>query len=97
MITLTVKSSKSEKQEVMTNILSGALKREHAVLERSLVKTEACLQDFEKRYGTPSSEFFARYQNGEMDDRNDFVDWAGEYHLYMSIREQIDCLEGISF
>lgn len=97
MVTVTVKSSTSENQEVMANILSGALKREHAILERSLVKTEAYLQDFEKRYGMPSSEFFARYQNGEIDDHNDFVDWAGEYHFYMSIREQLDCLEGMSF
>ncbi len=97
MVSVTLKSGGVEKQEILTHLIFSALQRERAILERGLAKTQTQLESLEKRYGMTTTDFFERYQNGEMDDRNDFIDWAGEYHIYMSIREQIDCLEGMSF
>ena len=37
----------------------------------------ARLRALEAKYGMDSATFYARYSKGEMDDRKDFVRWAG--------------------
>ncbi|NIR50547.1 hypothetical protein GWO43_13860 [candidate division KSB1 bacterium] len=41
----------------------------------------------------PSKKFYELYEKGELDDRNDFIDWAGEFQIYQSLREQIEVLK----
>lgn len=46
-----------------------------AALVRSLVA-------YEQRYDMSSADFYIRYQQGEMGDLADMVEWAGDYqHL----------------
>ncbi len=96
MTAITIGNSAGTSTEMITKIVRSALKREHALLERSLNKTEAHLRGYEQRYRFSSEIFFQRYQNGELDDRNDHIDWAGEYQIYLSIREQLDCLAEVT-
>ena len=51
------------------------------------------LEFFEKRYNTDTASFFAKYQRGETDDRDDYIDWAGEFQIFQSIQNQIGYLE----
>ena len=39
-----------------------------------------------------SEIFFSLNQNGEMDDRNDYVDWADEYQIYRNLEKKLECL-----
>jgi len=73
-------------------LLSNALRREESVLKRSLEKTTEQLFLFEKKYAMTSEEFFQRYQNGIMNDSDDMIDWAGEYQIYLSLKEQVESL-----
>ena len=43
-----------------------------------------------------SDEFFQLYQSGKTDDRNDYIDWSGEYHILLSINEKINDLEELT-
>jgi hypothetical protein len=54
-----------------------------AALIRSLVV-------YEQRYKMPSSDFYARYQRGEMGDTADFVEWAGDYQHYLQLKEELE-------
>ena len=42
------------------------------------------LGDYEHRYGFSTIEFFQRFTAGELGDSDDFMLWAGLYHLYLT-------------
>ncbi len=42
------------------------------------------LHDYETRYGFSTIEFYRRYQDGELGDDDDYMMWAGLYHLYLT-------------
>ena len=54
-----------------------------AALIRSLVV-------YEQQYQISSTDFYARYQRGEMEDTTDFVEWAGDYQHYLQLKEELE-------
>lgn len=93
MTELIVKSSNKAEHKAAKSILREALDRQQKMLHAALLRTKENLKRFETSYHTSSAEFYTRYQNGETDDRNDYVDWAGEYQILQDIQNQLDCLE----
>ena len=55
-----------------------------ASLVRSLVA-------YEQKYQMPSTDFYARYQRGEMGDAAEFVEWAGDYQQYLQLKDEFEC------
>ena len=45
---------------------------------------------YEQRYQMSSSEFYARYQRGEMGDTADMIEWAGDYQHYLQLKEELE-------
>jgi len=45
---------------------------------------------YEQRYQMPSSDFYARYQRGEMGDTADMIEWAGDYQHYLQLKEELE-------
>lgn len=41
------------------------------------------LVEYEKRHGMTSADFYARYENGELRDAAEFVEWAEDYQHYL--------------
>ena len=95
MTTITINSSNRSKKQAAVKLLKSALEREQEILKAGMVRTLDKLNEFEKKYGISSQKFFELYQNGKTDDRNDYIDWAGEYQIYQSLKEQIGVLEEI--
>lgn len=54
-----------------------------AALIRSLVV-------YEQRYRMMSPDFYARYQQGDMGDAAEFVEWAGDYQHYLQLKEEVE-------
>jgi len=96
MSSITITAGYRTGKRQISSLLENALNREKKILQTALQRTLAKLQDFEKRYNLTSAEFFERYQTGKTDDRNDFVDWAGEYQIFQSINEKIQALEELT-
>ncbi|MCK5720732.1 MAG: hypothetical protein KAH84_12405 [Thiomargarita sp.] len=48
------------------------------------------LSIYEHQYTMDSEKFFYRYNNGNLDDRNDFISWANDYQYYRAIRLDIE-------
>jgi len=42
------------------------------------------LSDLELKHGYSTIEFYRRYQDGEMGDDDEWLNWAGLYHLYLT-------------
>jgi hypothetical protein len=42
------------------------------------------LAEYEQKYGFSTIEFFRRYSDGDLGDDDDFMMWAGFYHLYLT-------------
>ena len=42
------------------------------------------LQEYERKYGYSTIEFYRRYQAGTLGDDDDLMLWAGLYHLYLT-------------
>jgi hypothetical protein len=54
-----------------------------AALIRSLVT-------YEQRYQMSSTDFYARYQKGEIGDSTDAVEWAGDYQHYLDLKDELE-------
>ncbi|HID63377.1 MAG TPA: hypothetical protein EYP49_11655 [Anaerolineae bacterium] len=42
------------------------------------------LQEYERKYGYSTIEFYRRYRAGTLGDDDDLMMWAGLYHLYLT-------------
>lgn len=94
-MTLTIKSRRPIKQESLQSLVQGALEREREKLLFAIMRTKEELARFEKRYRSSSTQFFRRYQTGKLDDREDYIDWAGEYQIYLILKEKLSNLRGL--
>ncbi len=56
------------------------------------------LQEFERKYGYSTIEFYRRFTSGELGDDEDMMLWAGLYHLYLTTEpvRQFACRELVS-
>ncbi|HDL18172.1 MAG TPA: hypothetical protein ENH29_03875 [Bacteroidetes bacterium] len=93
MTELIVKSANKAEHKAAKAILREALNRQKKMFQTALLRTKENLEFFEKRYNTDTASFFAKYQRGETDDRDDYIDWAGEFQIFQSIQNQIGYLE----
>jgi hypothetical protein len=58
-----------------------------------LARYNADLQQFEARYHMPSTEFYQKFEGGEMGDAMDFFEWAGLFELQQDLDQKIMHLE----
>jgi len=56
----------------------------------SLAALIRSLLEYEQLYQMSSAEFYARYQRGELGDKEEFVEWAGDYMHYLQLKEELE-------
>jgi len=56
----------------------------------ALVAIAKRLSVFEMRHQIPSEDFFDKFRKGEMEDSEDFVEWANDYRQYMGLRSEME-------
>ena len=56
----------------------------------ALVAIAKRLSVFEIRYRMTSEEFFDKFSKGQLEDSEDFVEWANDYQHYVAIRREIE-------
>jgi len=93
MTELIIKSDSKANQKTAQSLLSEALGRQRLILQAALQRTQEKLSQFEKQYNLNSERFFSLYQSGRLDDRNDYIDWAGEYQIGQNLQEQLSFIE----
>ena len=70
-------------------------------LEQDRVRNElsnltAHLETFQDRYKMSSDEFYRRYEDGELGDAADFMEWSSFYDMAQSIQQHLNRLTGES-
>ena len=45
---------------------------------------------YERRHQMSSADFYARYRKGEMGDKAELVEWAGDYQHYLELKEELE-------
>lgn len=63
-------------------------------LDEEIIELKRDLENFEERHGLTSEEFYKRFQNGELEDNLDFVDWIAVYKMLLNRMEDKLLLKG---
>jgi len=56
----------------------------------ALIAVTKRLSIFETRYEKISEDFFNDYNQGQLEDTADFVEWSNAYKHFVAIRHEID-------
>ena len=67
------------------NALRKVVDHQTSRSEADLQQVKEVLTEFERRYGFTSDDFWHRYQNGELGDSADFMEW----NIYCKMRQRI--------
>lgn len=78
-------------------VVEAALANELRLLETGIRQTRQRLQEFEKKYKMPTQDFISSYENDEIEETMDFVEWIGEFRLLKRLREKADTIKDIQF
>ena len=65
------------------------LEREITRLLKLKARLAEQLEEFEKRYSMNSSDFYTRYESGEMGDDMDFIEWAATVGMLKNIENRL--------
>jgi hypothetical protein len=88
MPTLTFTQDNMPTREEMHRLIEEMRQRSNPIDDLVELTQEITL--FEQRYKMTSSEFFDKYQRGEMGDDLDFIEWAGQYRMYLDLKHKIE-------
>ena len=76
-------------------LIESAIRSELRVLALGLERTRQRLLVFEKQYGMTSEEFNRRFQDAEIGESLDFIEWAGEIETYRLLDAQHQALQKV--
>lgn len=85
--------SKSEHQ--LRPIVEAALENEMRLLEAGIRQTRHSLKKFEDKYQLETQEFIDRYENDQLEETMDFIEWIGESRMLQRLNEKADTLRSI--
>ena len=67
---------------------------EQARVQNELSNLTAHLEAFENRYEMSSDEFYQRYEDGELGDAANFMEWSSFFDMAQSARRHLNRLTG---
>ena len=73
-------------------VLDKLLERKRTELTQHREAMRAELADFEKRYSMVSTEFFEKFERGELGDAVDFFDWSATWQMYNNVLKYLRTL-----
>ncbi|RLC98138.1 MAG: hypothetical protein DRI77_05725 [Chloroflexi bacterium] len=74
-------------------LLEAAMSIQLRVIKTGLRRTERRLQNFENQYNMSSKEFYQRLTQDQIEETLDTIEWAGEYHTLLRLRQQHETLK----
>ncbi len=79
-------------------LIESAIKREIADIELAIKLTQKRLAPFEQAYHVSSEYFLAEMAAEDLTGGDDeYIQWAGEYHLMQGLKEHLQLLRGIRY
>ncbi|GAB4423126.1 MAG: hypothetical protein Kow0031_01500 [Anaerolineae bacterium] len=87
-----LKLNHRDNDPVVDSVLDKLLDRERQQLLKQSAELESELAQFEQQYGMASPEFCVKFENGELGDNLDFVDWLGAWRVYQTVQNSLGLL-----
>jgi hypothetical protein len=78
-------------------LVEAALNNELGILQAGIQRTEQRLRAFETQYGRTSEDFIQCYENDDLPETMEFVEWVGEYRLRERLGEKAEIFQEIRF
>jgi len=82
----------SSLDNVLELTIDKLLDRETSRLISQKARLEQQLADFEQRYSLSSEEFYERFEQGELGDAMDFVEWSATYEMAANLQYRLSIL-----
>lgn len=78
--------------DLMTRTLDKLLIYEAVTSREQLQQVEADLAEYEHRYGMTSAKFYNLFQQGQTDDRMDYIEWASLFQMAQRLEKRLALL-----
>jgi len=79
----------------LKNLIALAVENQLRIMEFGIAKTKRKLLKMENKSGMSSSDFYARFQKGELGDDFKFIRWAGECETLERLERDYAELQGM--
>lgn len=73
--------------------LDKLLNREVVRLEQMQDELQGELAEYEKNYGIESQAFYRQYEEGQLGDAIDFIEWSSTVEMVGNIKQQLSLLQ----
>ena len=87
----------SSRKYPLQSLVEGALENELRILEAGIRRTKKNIETFEEKYAMASDEFIQRFENDELEETIELIEWIGEYRLLQRLQQKADTLREIEF
>ncbi|MBC8446590.1 MAG: hypothetical protein H8D78_02465 [Chloroflexi bacterium] len=74
---------------VLELALDKIMAREESRLVAQRTRLQAQLTEFERRYNLSSADFYHRFEQGDMGDDADFVEWSATYEMVENLNARL--------
>lgn len=59
-------------------------------IQREIARIQKDLDQYEKQYDMTSAVFFAQFEDGQLEDSQDFILWSGIYEMHLSSKKKLE-------
>ena len=84
-----------ESDAVIDPVFDKLFDRERRPLIEQRDEMRVELDQFERQYGLGSSEFYEKFESGEMGDDMDFFEWSGTWCVYQTVLKSLKMLDPV--
>lgn len=92
-LTKYLKHHRGQSEALIESIVDKLFDQERESLLRQKAELRVELDEFESHYAQVSSEFYEKFQNGEMGDNMDYFDWSATWRMYLSVLAALETLQ----
>ncbi|MBN2892477.1 MAG: hypothetical protein JXL97_11465 [Bacteroidales bacterium] len=88
--------NQSNIDDVFANSVMKLFHREINKNNDLVEKLKNQLESFESTYKIDSDKFYIQYNNGELGDEINFVEWASTYEMFENAKKNLEILQNLS-
>lgn len=85
----------SKQARPLRPLVEAALANELRLIMAAIHQTEERLRELEARHSMMTAEFIALFENDELEETRETIEWVGEYRLLSHLQEKVETFQGI--
>ena len=74
-------------------LLESAIRSQLRTLEYGIQRTKERLAEFEQRFNLTSADFEHSFENGQIEETIDYIEWSGEIKTLKILEDQLHALQ----